>query len=165
MSSKNCFRHIALLATGLVVASAAFAHNYAAGDIRIQDPFATPSRVGAPNGAAYFASLENRGEQADRLIRASSPVAARIELHFGKIGADGVMRMREVDALPLPPKAIIKLRPGQGDHLMLIDLKRPLVEGETFPMTLEFERGGKVEVKVSVQVPKPGAKDASEHKH
>ena len=76
-------------------------------------------------------------------------------MHPGDIGADGVKRMRELeDGLKLPPTAVIKLRPGMGDHLMLMGLKKPLVEGETFPMTLEFERGGKVEVKVTVQVPK-----------
>jgi len=48
---------------------------------------------------------------------------------------------------------------------MLIDLKQPLNEGDSFPMTLEFERGGKVEVKVVVQVPKARSDDMAGHKH
>src|SRR5690606_27219693 len=119
---------------------------------------------GATIGAAYFASLENKGAQADRLLRASTPVAEKVELHSGEIGTDGVMRMRELDGgLKLPSKAVIKLRPGMGDHLMLMGLKKPLVEGDTFPMTLEFERAGKVEVKVTVQVPKDQGRMPADH--
>lgn len=160
----NFVHTIAALAIALVASTAA-AHDYTAGDVRIQNPFATPSPPGATIGAAYFARLENRGAQADRLIGATSPVCERIELHTGKIGADGVMRMRELDGMPLAPSTIVELRPGHGNHLMLIDLKKPLVEGETFPMTLEFERGGKVQVKVVVQVPTPHRHDGGEHKH
>ena len=142
----------------------AHAHANSAGDVSIGHPYATPSVPGARNGAAYIATLENTGKQPDRLLRASTPVAARTELHTMSMD-DGVMRMREVDALPLAPGAPIKMRPGQGFHFMLMDLKRPLKEGDTFPMTLEFERGGKVEVKVVVQVPKAQPADAAEHKH
>ena len=67
------------------------------------------------------------------------------------VDAQGVMRMRQVDGIALAPKASVKMRPGMGYHLMLVGLKRPLKDGEAFPMTLEFERAGKVEVKVVVQ--------------
>ena len=77
---------------------------------------------------------------------------------------DGVMRMREVEAIAVAPGAPIKMRPGSGFHFMLMDLKQPLKDGESFPMTLEFERAGKVEVKVVVQVPKAAESDAA-HKH
>jgi copper(I)-binding protein len=141
----------------LAFASApAFAHDYQAGDVRIVHPFATPTPPGSRMGAAYFAELQNTGTQPDRLLRASTPAAARVEIHSGDIGADGVMRMREKESLDLAPKAVVKLRPGAGDHLMLIELKKPLAAGESFPMTLEFEHGGTVEVTVVVQVPKKG---------
>ena len=159
----GCARIIASLAFGVAAVSAS-ARDYEAGDIRIQEPFATPTRPGSLVGAAYFGALENRGTQADRLLRASSPAAGRIELHSGEIGADGVMRMRELDNLPLPPKTATELRPGQGNHLMLMDLGKPLTAGESFPMTLEFERGGKVEVDVQVKVPDAGG-GHSGHKH
>ncbi len=164
MKSKLLPRSFAALAITLASA-VALAHGYEAGDVKIQHPYATPTPPGAKIGAAYFVSLENRGDMADRLLRASTPVAAGVEVHSGEIGADGVMRMREMEALPLGPKAILKLRPGQGHHLMLVGLKKPLVEGETFPMTLEFERGGTVDVKVSVEVPKDHDASAGAHKH
>jgi periplasmic copper chaperone A len=148
----------------LLTATMALAHGGTAGDVRIEHPYATPSVPGASNGAAYIATLENTGKQPDRLLRASTPAAARAELHTMNMD-DGVMRMREVDAIALAPGAAVKMRPGQGYHFMLMGLKKPLKEGDSFPMTLEFERGGKIEVKVVVQVPKAPAADMADHKH
>lgn len=155
----------ALLA--LAAIGAAHAHDGRAGDIEITHPFATPSREGVANGAAYIATLENTGKQADRLLRASTPVAQRTEVHTMAVDANGVMRMREVDAIVLAPGSPVKMRPGDGYHLMLMGLKQPLKEGDSFPLTLEFERGGKAEVKVIVQVPKLRAGDTGDaaHKH
>ena len=132
--------------------ASARAHDYTAGDVHIIHPYATPSVPGARNGAAYVAGLEAR--QADRLLRVTTPIAERAEVHTMSMDAGGVMRMREVADLPLAPGAPIKMRPGDGPHFMLMGLKQPLKEGDSFPMTLEFERGGKVDVKVVVQVPK-----------
>ena len=142
---------------GLVASAAVSAQEYKGGNVAIHQPFSTPTRPGASTGAAYFVGLENRGAHPDRLLRASSPAAARVELHSGEIGADGVMRMRELDAIALPAGTTVELKPGQGYHLMLIDLKGPLAQGESFAMTLEFDRAGKVEVKVVVREQKPGS--------
>ena len=154
----------AALLFGLGAAGPLQAHDHKAGAVRIGHPFATPSLAGTSNGAAYIATLENTGSKPDRLLRASTPVAARVELHTMALDAGGVMRMREVGELALAPKAPVRMRPGQGHHLMLIGLKRPLKEGETFPLTLEFEHGGKVEAKVVVQLPRADAMPPG-HKH
>ena len=127
-------------------------------------PYATPSLPGTSNGAAYFAMLENTGNSADRLLRATTPAAARVELHTMAVDAQGVMRMREVDAIALAPHAKIRMRPGMGMHLMLVGLKEPLKDGAHFPMTLEFERAGKVDVTVNVQSTVPGG-GAAAHAH
>ena len=134
----------------------AFAHGASVGDIAIGHPYATPSLAGTSNGAAYLASIENKGAVADRLVRASTPAAARVEIHTMNLDAHGVMRMREIDGIALAPKAKVQMKPGAGLHMMLIGLKEPLKEDASFPMTLEFERAGKVEVKVIVGQPKPG---------
>jgi copper(I)-binding protein len=163
---------IALLAATLcgatltlaVVPRPAFAHGSTVGDIEIGHSYATPSLAGTANGAAYFALLENTGNAADRLLRATTPVAARVELHTMAVDAQGVMRMREIDGIALAPHAKIRMRPGSGMHLMLIGLKEPLKDGARFPMTLEFERAGKVEVTVVVQSTIPGGGAAS-HAH
>jgi copper(I)-binding protein len=150
------------LAAALAIAGVqAQAHDYKAGGVRVGHPYATPSIPGAPNGAAYLATLENGGAIADRLLRASTPVAARVELHTMAMDG-GVMRMREVEGVPIGPKETVTMRPGQGFHLMLMQLKAPLKAGDTFPLTLEFEKGGKVEVRVDVQQPRD---PAAAHKH
>ena len=148
----------------LYATTVAQAHGATAGDVSIGHPYATPSVPGSGNGVAYIATLQNTGKQADRLLRASTPVAARTELHTMSMDG-GVMRMREVDGIALAPGVAVKMRPGQGYHFMLMGLKKALKEGDSFAMTMEFERGGKVEVKVIVQRPKADAGEMAEHKH
>jgi copper(I)-binding protein len=92
-------------------------------------------------------------------------LAGRVELHTMSVDEQGVMRMRMVDEIAIAPGQPIKMRPGQGLHFMLIELKQALREGQTFPMTLEFERGGKAEVRVVVQVPKARTEEGAMHKH
>jgi periplasmic copper chaperone A len=148
----------------LIVGSAVQAHEKSVGDIDIVHPYATPSVPGARNGAAYVATLENTGKVPDRLLHVSTPVAASAEIHTMSMDA-GVMRMREVDAIDIAPGAPIKMRPGMGYHFMLMDLKRPLKEGDSFPMTLQFEHAGLVDVKVVVQVPTAHAAETGGHMH
>jgi periplasmic copper chaperone A len=149
----RCLGGAAALAV-LLSSAAASAHGANVGDIAIVHPFATPSLAGTTTGAAYLATLENTGTSADKLVRASTPMAARVEIHSMAVDAQGVMRMREIDGIALAPKAKLQMRPGMGMHLMLVGLKEPLKEGATFPMTLQFEHAGTVEVKVVVQTPR-----------
>lgn len=152
------------LSTG-VLCAVAIGHGSSLGGIDIVHPFATPSLAGSTNGAAYLAILENTGDKPDRLIGASTPVAVSVQIHTMGMDGQGVMRMREIEAIPVAPKETIKMRPGQGFHLMLIGLREPLKEGATFPMTLSFERAGKVEVKVVVQTPRAASAPAGMHMH
>ena len=166
MKSLPALLAIALRRSSLalaVVAGAAFAHGSTVGDIEIGHPYAKPSLPGTTNGAAYFATLENTGNSADRLLRASTPMATRVELHTMAVDAQGVMRMREIYGITLAPHAKIQMRPGSGMHLMLIGLKEPLKDGARFPMTLDFERAGKVEVTVIVEGDSTGG--AAGHMH
>jgi copper(I)-binding protein len=152
---SRLLRGLIALAVG-VAAAGAHAQDAVAGDIRIEHAYATPTPPGSRIGAAYL-TARNQGSRDDRLVAAASPAAGRVELHMGDIGADGVMRMRELDAVPLPANSKTDMKPGGGHHLMLMELAKPLVAGEKFPMTLEFERGGKVEVQVEIHAPKPGS--------
>ncbi len=151
-----------LFAATLIAAAscAAHGHEFSAKDIRIVHPFATPTVAGAMSGGAYL-TLENKGKDGDKLVAVSTPRAKRVELHTMSMDG-GVMRMREVDAIEIKPGASIKMRPGAGFHLMLMELAQPLKDGETFPMTVTFEKSGKVDVKAYVQTPKGGT---MEHKH
>jgi copper(I)-binding protein len=155
----------AVAAALCAVTLGAGAHGARVGEIAIGHPYATPSIAGTSNGAAYLASIENKGAAGDRLVRASTPIASRVEIHTMNVDAQGVMRMREIDGVALAPKEKVQMKPGLGLHLMLIGLKEPLKEDATFPMTLEFERAGKVEVKVIVGQPRPAGAAASGHMH
>jgi copper(I)-binding protein len=148
----------------LLPAPSVEAHDFRLGALRIEHPYATPSPPGAANGAAYLRAVRNTGDQPDRLVGASSPVARAVEIHRSVIDAQGVMRMRAVDGIALPPRAEVRLRHGGEHHLMLIDLKQPLKVGDRFPMTLRFERAGEREVTVWVQQPRISA-GAHGHKH
>jgi copper(I)-binding protein len=106
-------------------------------------------------GAVYFRSLRNTGKGEDRLVSASTPVAARVELHRMQMQGD-VMRMAAVPAVALPVGVTVPMKHGShdGHHLMLFDLKAPLKDGDRFPVTLTFEKAGTVQVQVWVQTPR-----------
>jgi copper(I)-binding protein len=142
-------------------AGGARAHDFKAGALVIDHPYATPTPAGARTGAVYFRALKNTGREADRLLGASTPAAASVEIHRSTMDGD-VMRMRQLDALALPAGAELKLRHGGELHLMLIELKAPLKEGDRFALRLRFERAGEREVTVWVQQPRDGA---SGHRH
>lgn len=153
-----------LLAAALL-SGAALAHDFKAGDLRIDHPYATPTRPGLKTGGVYFRGIKNTGTQPDRLLSASTPRAGVVEIHRMQMDGD-VMRMRAVPALDLPAGAEVPLRHGRPDgyHLMLLDLKQPLKDGERFPIRLMFERAGVFEVMVWVQTPRQNQEDA-QHKH
>lgn len=121
---------------------------HAAGDISVTGAHARATVPQQPSGAAYL-TLENKGSAADRLIGVSSPVAQSASVHTMSMDGD-VMRMREAGALQLAPAAKVEMKPGAGYHIMLTGLKQPLQAGDTFPITLSFERAGKIEVSVVV---------------
>lgn len=149
----------ALALLGASFATPAHAHDFRAGQLVIDHPYATPSLAGTPNGAAYLRGIRNRGTAPDRLVAASTPVAERVELHEMTTEGD-VMRMREVPAIDLPAGQEVQLRHGQRYHLMLINLRQQLKVGDRFDLTLKFEKAGETTVKAWVQQPRGG-----EHRH
>ena len=163
MKRFHCFPYLA--ASLLALASwAAQAHGSKAGDIRIDHPYATPTRPSMDTGAVYFRSLRNTGKVEDRLVSAKTPVAARVELHRMQMQGE-VMRMAAVPAVALPAGVTVPMKHGShdGHHLMLFDLKAPLKDGDRFPLTLTFEKAGTVQVQVWVQTPRPGSGAAHQH--
>lgn len=86
-----------------------------------------------------FMILRNAGTEDRRLIKAESPAANIVELH-NHINENGVMKMREVASIAIKAHGQTELKPG-GLHLMLIDLKEELKDGNTVPITLRFDDG------------------------
>jgi copper(I)-binding protein len=123
----------------------------AATPVKVEDPWTRATPPGARIAAGYMKITS--GGTADRLVGASSPAAAKVELHVTEKKGD-VMRMREVKGYDIPAKGSFELAPG-GAHLMLVDLKAPLKEGAKVPLVLRFEKAG--EMKVELQVRALGA--------
>jgi copper(I)-binding protein len=121
--------------------------------IHVEHPWARAS--GGRTAAAYL-TVTNAGAAADRLVAASAPVAAKATLHESKM-VNGIMEMRPLGPVTLQPGQSLTLKPG-GDHIMLTHLKAPLKAGQSFPLTLTFEKAGAITVTVPVE--KAGAMHA-----
>ena len=111
--------------------------------MQIEKPWARATAPGAQVAGGYLV-IRNQGAVADRLVSASSPAAAKVELHV-HINENGVMKMREVRGYDVPAKGSFELKPG-GAHLMFVDIKRPFKEGEKLPVRLKFEKAGELDV-------------------
>jgi copper(I)-binding protein len=129
--------------------------------VHVEEPFALISPAG--NSGAAFMRIEDHGTAGDRLIAAASDVAMRTELHTHIEGADGVMRMVEVeDGFAIPAGGAHRLERG-GDHVMFMGLTRELAEGDVITLTLTFEREGEVVLEVPVGAPMAGMEHDHDH--
>jgi copper(I)-binding protein len=155
-------RSVSLLFCALALSVSAHAHEYELGSLHIGHPYARATVPGQPSGGAFL-SIENKGKEADKLIGVSSPAAKSAEIHT--MAMDGnVMKMREVGEIALPPASTVDMTPGHGYHIMLMGLAQPLKAGDKFPLTLTFQKAGKVEVSVYVTDLSGKAADAP-HQH
>jgi periplasmic copper chaperone A len=138
----------ATLAAGLLATSAR-AEDVKAGDLVITQGWSRATPGGARTGGGFL-TIENKGSAPDRLIGASADVAGKVEVHEMAMH-DGVMKMRPVEGgLTIDAGKTVKLAPA-GYHLMMTDLKSPLKQGDKLPLTLQFEKAGKVAVTLEVQ--------------
>jgi copper(I)-binding protein len=135
--------------SAVVIAAPVRAEDIKAGDLVITQAWsrATPSGAKVAGG---FLTIENKGSAPDKLIGVSADIAGKAEVHE-MTSDNGVMKMRPLDkGLVIEAGKTVKLAPG-GYHLMLQDLKGAFKEGEKVPVTLEFEKAGKVAVSLDVQ--------------
>lgn len=155
-------RSVSLFFCALAVSVSAYAHEYQLGTLHIGHPYARATVPGQPSGGAFL-SIQNTGKEADKLIGVSSSVAKSTEIHT--MSMDGnVMKMREIGEIALPPAATVEMTPGHGYHIMLMGLTQPLKAGDKFPITLTFEKAGKIEVSVHVTDMSGKSADAA-HQH
>src|ERR1700750_2059607 len=141
-----------LVAAALVAwltSAPARAEDVKAGDLVITQAWTRATPGGAKTGGGFL-TIENKGSAPDKLVGASADAAGKIEVH--EMAMDGsVMKMRPVEGgLTIDPGKTLNRAPG-GLHLMMMDLKNPLKQGDTLPVTLQFEKAGKVAVTLDVQ--------------
>jgi len=141
---------VLLLITGLLAV--------ADSSVVVRDAWVREAPPGAPVLAAYF-TLENPGSKADKLVAVRGADFDKIEIHATEIRA-GVARMIALDALPVPPHALIKLAPG-GYHIMLHHPRRALAAGMSVKLELRFESG----TRLTVVAPVRRAEAGTAHHH
>ena len=126
--------------------------------VEVENAWSRATPPGAKVAAGYL-TIRNKSAAPDRMVGASSAAAARVETHVVEKQGE-VMRMREVKGYDVPAKGSFELKPG-GPHLMLVDIKRPLKEGEKISIVLRFQNAG--EIKADFDVKALGATSAHGH--
>lgn len=115
--------------------------------LQVSDMWATVTPGGVDVSAGYLTISNGGGE--DRLISATSPRAAHVEVH--EMVMDGaVMRMRPIEGLVVPAGGQVELKPG-AQHLMFTGVAQPFVEGEEIPVQLTFEHAGAMDIALPVR--------------
>lgn len=143
----------ALAALGIALAMSAApaaAHDYGAGDLRIEHPWSRATPAAAQVASGYMV-IRNEGTAPDRLVAIRSDISATAEVHSMSVDDKGVMTMRPVeDGLEIPAGGAVELKPG-AYHIMFVGLKAPPRQGEPFAATLTFEKAGDVAVEFAVE--------------
>jgi copper(I)-binding protein len=147
---NTLFRSFPLAALAATLfAVPARAEEIKAGDLVITQAWSRATPSGAKIAGGYL-TIENKGATPDRLLGGSGDIAGKVEVHEMTMN-NGVMTMRPLDkGLAIEPGKTVKLAPG-GYHLMIMDLKSPFKQGDKVPVTLQFEKAGKVTLSLDVQ--------------
>jgi copper(I)-binding protein len=157
---------VSMLFVGALNSASAQSQAAKADDLLISQPWSRAAPRGAETASSYL-TIENKAATADRLVRASTDVAEKVQIEqISMVG--GGTRVNPVDGgLAISPGEKLVLAPG-GYRLGLQKLKSPLKKGTKVPMTLEFEKAGPVVVAFDVlgpaakgpAVPKASADDS-----
>lgn len=130
-----------------------------AGSLEVSEGTTKAMLPGQPVGGGYV-TIKNTGDSDDKLIGVESSSAGRAEIHEMAMVND-VMKMRKLDdGIVIPAAQTVELKPG-GLHMMFFDVKKPFAEGDKVPVTLIFEKAGKVEIVLSAGA----AKGGGDHQH
>jgi len=138
----------------------ALAHAAAPAQVKVDNPWVRGAIPGQVATGAFFDITSGRDAT---LVKAESPVAAIVEVHEMQMKGN-VMTMRPVQRMDLPAGKPVRLAPG-GFHLMLLDLKQPVKNGETVPLTLTIEYADKKRETVEVRAEVRGLGTSQEQQH
>jgi len=131
-------------------------------DLSIVGAYVRMVPPGTPNTAAFM-TIANSSSSDRKLLQVESPVARRSELHT-HLNDQGMMRMRQVEAIEIKAAAHTELKPG-GYHIMLLDLQQLLNEGDSVPLTLRFDDGSTKEIHAPVKKPQTVMKAQTTPEH
>lgn len=118
------------------------------------------AKVSFKNGAVYM-NIHNGDTKAAKLLKASSPIAKRVEVHE-VTETDGVFKMQQINGLEIPAGEMVVLKPN-GYHIMVFGLQKMLKVGDELPLTLHFE--GDIQKQLAVEVKPIDHKATHKHAH
>jgi copper(I)-binding protein len=131
------------------------------GDLTVTSPWTRATPGGAKIAGGYL-KITNNGSSVDRFTGAKSDAADRVEIHEMSM-SDGVMKMRPLpNGVEIKPGETVELKSG-GYHLMFMDLKQPLKQGDTLKATLQFEKAGSLDVNFNVNALGATSGNAPQH--
>lgn len=128
----------------LLISTSAMAHD----GMKYDDPYARATPPNAVN-SAVFMTIENHMASERTLVSVTTPAAKKSELHTVEKQGD-LLKMRQVDGIEIPAHGEIQLMPGSF-HIMLLNVNKPLVEGDSITLTLGYANGEKETLSVPVQ--------------
>src|SRR5262249_27216919 len=96
----------------------------------------------------YF-TIANRGGESDRLLSAASPAAATVEIHAIRVAGPDIRMQPQPDGISIPAGTTIEFRP-RGYHLQLMALRQAPAVGAELPVTLVFEKAGRIDLRLPV---------------
>jgi periplasmic copper chaperone A len=146
-------------ALGFLAVPAASA-DFTAKGLKIGHPWTRPAVQGG-TGAGYL-TVANTGKAPDVLTAVETAAAKSAGLHRTAMSGQ-VMSMRPLPSLTIPAGKTVTLGPG-GDHIMMVGLTRALSQGEKIPVTLVFQKAGRVRIELTVETTGP-APAAASHNH
>jgi copper(I)-binding protein len=158
MMEKQAMQKISLLAAGLLFSAGVLAG--AADQVSVHNPYVRLAPPNAPATGAFMV-IKNNGDKDIKVLKADNPASRVTELHT-HLNEGGVMKMRPVPAIEIKAKGEAVLQPG-GLHVMLIDLKAPMKEGDVVPITLNFEDGSSKQIDAKVVRPTAAGMLKMEH--
>lgn len=153
-------KRVSLFAASMMLSAGVFAGS--ADQVSVQDPYVRLAPPNAPATGAFMV-IKNNGEKDIKVVKADNPASKVTELHT-HLNEGGVMKMRPVQGIDIKSKGEAVLKPG-GMHVMLIDLKSAMKEGDVVPITLTFDDGSTKKVDAKVVRPMAAGAPMQEHKH
>lgn len=145
-----------------MVGNPAFAAGSAADNVSVNDPYVRLMPPGQKVTGA-FAVFKNSDDKDHKVVKADNPLSKATELHT-HVNEDGMMKMRPVKEIDIRAGGETTLKPGSL-HIMLLDLKQPLKEGDIVPLTVTFEDGSSKKFDAPVRKIQTMAPMQMDHNH
>ena len=118
------------------------------GELVISDVWARATPPNVKTGAVYI-TITNHGNSMEMIKSISTEIAGKAMVHQS-IEVDGIMKMEHMMHVMIKPGTTLIMKPG-GFHVMLMKLKEPLTDGESFPMTITFDKAGDVNLEIEIK--------------